>query len=321
MLNQYHTIVIGAGMAGMAAAHTLADANAPVLVLDKGRGISGRMATRRWGEATFDHGAQFFSARTPAFQAFVEKGKQLETVQEWWPSIADNQYPRWIGKPGMNAVPKLLSSNATVLKSKKVVQVRENENGWEVETEDGDNFQAKSLLITIPAPQAIQLLENSGIAISGSPLPHIAYHPCLVVLAKLDRPSGIPAPGGMLANGSVISWIADNFQKGISKTPCVTIHASPEFSTQHLDGDLPSAGQLIIDVAKDLIAPAKVQDWQIHRWRYSLCYQRHAEPFWQVDTKAPLIFGGDGFGMGNVEGAFVSGIAMAKEILEKTVNL
>ncbi|MEZ4955893.1 MAG: FAD-dependent oxidoreductase [Saprospiraceae bacterium] len=321
MSNQYHTIIIGAGMSGMAAANTLANANVPTLVLDKGRGISGRMATRRWEEATFDHGAQFFSARTPAFQAFVEKGKQLETVQEWWPSIADNQHPRWIGSSGMNTVPKMLVDDVPILKNKKVIKIKEKENGWEVLTEDEDDFQAKSLLITIPAPQAIQLLENSGIALSGSPLPQIAYHPCLVVLAKLDRPSGIPAPGGLQTNGSVISWIADNFQKGISKTPCVTIHASPEFSTQHLDGDLQSAGELILEVAKLLVAPAHVQDWQIHRWRYSLCYQRHVEPFWRADMRAPLLFGGDGFGMGNVEGAFVSGVAMAKEILEKTVNL
>ena len=64
MTHQYPTIIIGAGMAGMAAARTLVNANLPVLVLDKGRGISGRMATRRWGDATFDHGAQYFSAKT-----------------------------------------------------------------------------------------------------------------------------------------------------------------------------------------------------------------------------------------------------------------
>lgn len=307
-------------MSGMAAAHTLASANLPILVLDKGRGISGRMATRRWEEATFDHGAQFFSARTTAFQEFVEKAKQLEVAQEWWPGIADNQHPRWIGTAGMNAVPKLLAEDLTILKSKKVIKIREKENGWEILTEDGDNFQANSLIITIPAPQAIELLKNSGIVLPDSPLPQIAYHPCLVVLAKLDQPSGIPAPGGLQTNGNVVSWIADNFQKGISQTPCATIHASPEFSTQHLDGDLQVAGELILEVAKELIAPAQVQDWQIHRWRYSLCYQRHAEPFWEADTKAPLLFGGDGFGMGNVEGAFVSGIAMAKEILENTVN-
>ena len=83
----------------------------------------------------------------------------------------------------------------------------------------------------------------------------------------------------------------------------------------NLDSDLQAAGQLMLKAVSPLIAPAKVTDWQVHRWRYSLCYQRHEAPFWQAETKAPLLFGGDGYGMGNVEGAFVSGVAMAEKLL------
>ena len=42
-----------------------------VVVLDKGRGVGGRMATRRIGEATLDHGAQFFTTHTAEFASVV----------------------------------------------------------------------------------------------------------------------------------------------------------------------------------------------------------------------------------------------------------
>jgi deoxyribodipyrimidine photolyase len=59
--------VIGAGISGLFAARTLQDHGMKVTVFEKGRGVGGRMSTRRIGEknsnATFDHGAQYFTAR------------------------------------------------------------------------------------------------------------------------------------------------------------------------------------------------------------------------------------------------------------------
>ena len=58
-------IVIGAGLSGLIAAGTLQANGARVLVLDKGRGVGGRLATRRTHSGIFDHGAQFFTAGDP----------------------------------------------------------------------------------------------------------------------------------------------------------------------------------------------------------------------------------------------------------------
>ena len=60
-------IVVGAGISGLLAARELSDAGWRVTVLDKGRGVGGRMATRRTGGARFDHGAQFFTVRDERF--------------------------------------------------------------------------------------------------------------------------------------------------------------------------------------------------------------------------------------------------------------
>ena len=65
-------LVIGSGMTGIACARKLHAAGLDVLVLDKGRGIGGRMATRRVevnGQTIcFDHGAQYVTARATGFK-------------------------------------------------------------------------------------------------------------------------------------------------------------------------------------------------------------------------------------------------------------
>ena len=63
--------IVGAGLAGLMAGRTLAEAGHEVVLLDKGRSPGGRLATRRIGAATLDHGAQFFTVRSEAFAARV----------------------------------------------------------------------------------------------------------------------------------------------------------------------------------------------------------------------------------------------------------
>ena len=71
-MQQEKIIIIGAGMAGLTCARRLTYAGMDVRILDKGRGIGGRLATRRTDTGlTFDHGAQYVTARGPGFQRTV----------------------------------------------------------------------------------------------------------------------------------------------------------------------------------------------------------------------------------------------------------
>ncbi len=304
-------LIIGGGLAGLTAASVLSEKSWNPIVLDKGRGPGGRMSTRRMGEARCDHGAQFFSTKTTEFQDFIKKAAATGAVKKWTPAHLPDGHPRWTGTDGMSAVPKFLAKNLTVKTSQRVVRL-EQKNGWTAHTESGDQFSAKALIIAIPAPQALDLLKNSGLDLpeTFAALRQIEYYPCLAILARLDRASALPAPGGLALENHEIAWMADNFQKGISPEPTVTIHASPAFSQEHLDGDLQAAGTKLLELAKPQLGDAKVLDFQVHRWRYSLPYRRYPEPFFKAETAFPLLFGGDGFGMGNVEGAFLSGLAM-----------
>ena len=71
-------VVVGAGISGLLAAQELTAAGWRVVVLDKGRGVGGRMATRRVGDGTFDHGAQFFTVRGERFLAGERRRRGVE---------------------------------------------------------------------------------------------------------------------------------------------------------------------------------------------------------------------------------------------------
>ncbi len=76
-------VIVGAGIAGLVAATACEAAGFDVVVIDKGRGVGGRTATRRIGAATFDHGAQFFTARSDEMRQMVEAWRAAGVVAEW----------------------------------------------------------------------------------------------------------------------------------------------------------------------------------------------------------------------------------------------
>lgn len=315
-------LILGAGLAGLTAARTLAARNVQVTVLDKGRGVGGRLATRRMATVRADHGAQYFSAKTPDFQRQVAEWLATGVVREWpleTAAAGDKAvaHARCIGTDGMNALAKHLAQGLTVHTGERVVRLRADDGGWAAETETGTVYRADAVCCTIPAPQALILLADSefdAASLDVSALTDIRYQPNITVMAALNAPSQIPA-GGVRYETGPVAWVADNQQKGISPGPSLTIQASADFSRTRLDYTPEAAdaiGKELLAELREWLDPGRVDSFQVHRWRYSLADVRYPDPLLVAQTPAPLLFGGDGFGMGNVEGAFASGRAMAQ---------
>jgi predicted NAD/FAD-dependent oxidoreductase len=74
--------IIGAGLAGLTLARELSIV-ADVVVFEKARGVSGRTSTRYAEPFYFDHGAQFFTARTETFKGFIEPFIASGDIAEW----------------------------------------------------------------------------------------------------------------------------------------------------------------------------------------------------------------------------------------------
>ena len=313
-------VVIGAGLSGLLAAARLQSGGARVLVLDKGRGVGGRLATRRTDAGSFDHGAQFFTARDPQFRLLVEAWQAAGIVRAWATgfALADGTFKRdgetrFCGVNEMASIAKHLAHGLDVRVSAKVVRVQTEGRGWVVTTEAGERFSGRALLLTPPVPQSLELLATGDFLLPEpvrGELRQIEYAPCLAVLAQLSGPSLIPEPGGLWFDGEPVSWMADNQRKGVSSAAgaAVTIHAGPQFSRAHWETPEGEVTATLLAVAAPWLGSVPVQT-QLHRWRYSLPLRVHPERCVVVREPAPLAFAGDAFGGPRVEGAALSGLA------------
>ena len=204
MLNKNSRVaVIGAGISGLIAARALVDHGLPVTVLDKGRGVGGRMSTRRVdGHGAFDHGAQYFTARDPRFQKYVETWMQQGVVASWpdqdrkqnivvFNNGSRTQQPdtqqRLVGVPAMNSVCKHLAKDLKVQTSTRIETVERVDDGIRLTDVEGNLVgEFDRLIVTAPAAQAAELLAQFPRL--ANPISQIEMQPCWAVMASFAKP-------------------------------------------------------------------------------------------------------------------------------------
>ena len=321
--------MIGAGISGLLAAHELQDAGWRVTMLDKGRGVGGRMATRRLGDGNFDHGAQFFTVRGERFEKLVNEWIEDGVAKEWTRGFADesgehknDSHPRYRGAEGMTSIPKHLARNLDVRQGQRAARIEHRQDGWNVICESGLEVSGAALLLTAPAPQALELARSGNYELPDDvreQLAEISYDPCIALMALLkEPPTGVPEPGGMQIKSEPLDWIGDNQQKGISKDPGVTIHAGPQWSREHYEEPEDELSQELLSIAGDYLdseIASRTIETSLARWRYSWVTNAHPEPYLAASKDPGLVFAGDGFGQPKVEGAAISGLSAADYLL------
>jgi len=324
---EYHgVVIIGAGMAGLAAAQILVEGGIQPLVLDCASTPGGRCMTITHETGIFDLGAQFFTIRRPEFRQIAESWVSGGKAREWtrgFPEISGvselASHPRYCGVKGMCSLAEAASKKIQVRLNTTVKRISEGRACWLIEVEGRDRIKADILLLTPPLPMSLRLLNDENTWRMGAlllPLTGVEYIPQIAAAAILNGPSGLPAPGAARVDDNEISWVADNQMKGISSIPAITIHASKAFSAAHVNTAPEEVGQLIAEAAAPLLQN-KVISIYTHCWRYGTPANTLQKNFYLVDGRAPLYFAGDAFCGGLIEGAVLSGIAAGKAIAER----
>lgn len=314
-------IVVGGGLTGLIAANVLQRQGISITVLDKGKGIGGRLATRRIVhddsiEGIFDYGTQYFGVKSPKFQSWVDEWLDKKVIREWSQGFGETDGKAcYCGINGTRGIAKYLAQNLDVHTSTKVTKINYDKH-WTIETESGQQYFGEMLLLTPPVPQILDLLDASLIALALDErfaLENITYDRSITILALLQQPSSIPAPGGIALYDENLVWLGDNHQKGISPNGyAVTIQSTTDFSDYYWDSDDAEIAYKLLTAASDYLNSAVIK-YQVHRWRYSHPKTFHPQPYLAL-SEIPLIMSGDGFMIGNVEGAALAGIATGEFI-------
>lgn len=346
--------IVGAGLAGLSCARALQQAGLAVTLFEKSRGASGRMSTRRGDGWQADHGAQYFTARSPEFLAEVERWMDAGVAARWAPRLAvlggnvqhegqrDGQHEgqrggqaqtsthalhRHVGVPRMTSPAQWLAEGLSVHAQHTVNALRRDASGWALGTAEHGWLEALfgAVLLAVPSPQAEALLRQgtSGAeAVAAAPLAEVAASVTMrgswALMLRFDAPLALPFDAAFVNQGP-LRWIArDSHKPGRQAAggPEVwVLQASAEWSEAHIE-DTPEAATEALLAAFAELGGAAPQACSAHRWRYA----DSLPPAPGLRTWVPelgLGLCGDWLSAGKVEGAWLSGRALAAQVLER----
>lgn len=275
--------IIGAGMAGLSAAHAFSDAGINVRLFDKGRGPGGRMSTRRTetvvGEARFDHGAQYLMPESTEFKSAIKDWIDEGAVAEWngkfvhhtsSAGFQDDDRQRFVGVPGMNGIIRSLSSDLDVEWGRRVSDLSNDDGSWSLVFENGDRETGfQTVIIATPLEQARELYA-SAVKTNAPPLfPETFSSPVWALMIALDKETKTQWDAASFTDGP-IAWMARNSskpQRGDIET--WVIHASHDWSCANLERDKIEVAEDLLMEVKKVLGDASPIFTTAHRWRYS----------------------------------------------------
>jgi renalase len=344
----FDVAIIGAGLAGLACAQQLQQSGYHVVVVEKSRGVGGRMATRRLETTCADHGVRYLEAEGKWLPPLIEVLLQRGILQAWTDHVyqlnsakselssesESSRIIRYVAPAGMTAVAKFLATGLEIWLNRRVETMTPTaENTWHLTLNSPDEtfpeITAKAVVMAIPAPQALMLVEPLSQTIPSNfldSLRSVEFDPCITVMAgyqneQLSLPSWKACH---VSHNSDLAWIGlDSSKRPNAQSPIFVLQSTPEFANLYLDvEDLKPVGQQLLSTAAELLIPGLEQPdwWQVHRWRYAFPRQALSQDYLYSATPSPLICCGDWCGGNLIEGALNSGIAAANEINRKLLQ-
>nr|XP_022319410.1 renalase-like [Crassostrea virginica] len=337
--------IVGAGMTGATVASLLrADyPGSKLVVLDKGRGVGGRMSTSRSMKAnsfSVDMGAQYISISEPYKERHGRFHKELITAGVLAPLRSDIEgnksrdptVTHHVAPQGVSSIVKhfLNQSGAELHTSEQIIQVDVKGDKVELTTESGERYQFDSVVLTMPVPQILQLQGTIADIINSKPeikqkLEQVSYSARFAVglfynpNTKLSYTWG----GKYIPEDPCIRFVAiENIKRGLNNPklgPSVVVHTNGPFGLEHLEQDknvmVPMILQHLRDVLPELPEPDEIKG---HKWRFSQVHKPYeGSPGCVVLNEKPLIvLAGDAFSRSTMDGCIESALC-TKDALQK----
>lgn len=323
--------VIGAGIAGLACAGALQQAGHRVQLFEKSRGPGGRMSTRRDEAAGWqcDHGAQYFTARDPDFRAELQRWLAAGAAALWTPRLsvigeADRHrreagLERFVGLPRMTAPARLLAAELALNTGCTITALQREPVGWRLHSAEQGLLAARfdALLLALPAPQAGALLRTAAQEELAALADSVRMRGCWALMLRYPAALALPFDAAFVNSGP-LRWVArDSSKPGrpVGSGPETwLLHAEAEWSEARLAWPADAVAAELLQAFAALGAPAPAPGaWTAHCWRYAdTLTALSLGSVWRAEAGLGLC--GDWLNGGKVEGAWLSGRALARQL-------
>jgi predicted NAD/FAD-dependent oxidoreductase len=254
--------VVGAGLAGLAAARELRADGHELVVFEKSRGLGGRVASRRAEGTVLDHGSPVLAAPPGTALRGLVDALHADDRADLEDGIAFAS--------GATRLPKLIAGRLDVRLGVRLAALREAGGALELGDEQGNTHgTADAVVVTAPAPQAADLLERSpGGAARAALVRSLRYAPAVMVLAGV--PGAGEGPPVVRPGDGPLAEVRREAAKGRGGDPApVVARLGPEASAALLDA---SDARVLEDALPALAAVLGAEPaWsQVKRWRFAV---------------------------------------------------
>jgi renalase len=224
-------------------------------------------------------------------------------------------HPRYVFPSGMNTMGKLLGEGLPIQTQTKVTQVRKEDNHWLVSSDTGKTFAANIVLLNMPAEQALALCDVD-LGSLRSQLQSVVLEPCFALMLGYDKSLAPSWQGVQVETSGVLSWLAhDSSKRSLSDETVLVVHSTPQFAREHFDKPLETVKTTLLEALNTLgLGFPSTPLWtDIQRWKYALASKYLPERFLEHGS---LYFCGDWCGGAKLEAAYLSGLALAAQLIK-----
>jgi renalase len=321
--------VIGAGIAGLNLANLLSEL-AEVTVFEKSDKLGGRIATHSAEGFSFDHGAQFFTAKSPAFKSFIQSLQSQGVIARWDANFVeingsvisaqrrwDETYPHYVGSPNMNAIGRYMAQNLDVRFNQHVQSVQRDQGAWLIKSTNAEVLGIFDWVVfAIPALQASALLPD--ICQFKADLNDVVMQPCFALMLGYDV-AKINAWDAAIVSNSLLSWVSINSTKPNRSNAFTVLTTS---RNNWADANFNQTDDFVVNAMLTELASVMGQHMadysylKLKRWKYANAARR-AQQMSLLDERLHLACCGDWCKIGRIESAFTSSLDLAMKIKTK----
>ena len=311
-------VVVGAGISGVAAARALTDGGLAVVVLDRGKRIGGRMASRRTDGRVVDTGASYFTVSDDRFDAVVQGWATRGLAREWTDTFVAAHDGDLEPKPGpvrWGAAGGLRSLVEDLADGLDVREAQVSRVGHVGPRPTVDDLAAAAVVLAMPDPQAVRLLDPAHADLAGRL--DDPFQPVLALTAAWPERSWPDVQGAFVAGDPVLTWVADDGRRRGDGAPVLVAHSTAEFAAEHLAAPAEAAGPMTVALRDVFGIATEPTSTHVHRWAFGKPSGTREEPF-ALDEERLVGVCGDAFSdRPRVEAAYLSGRALGEELLRR----